>query len=101
MKQEVEFLTIYKAQIDESDRGPAITIGFFSSEIDARLFTTGKGWYGSNGWAHLEKAVKIDDKVYIISEPIDLDFNLAKEREKLKKIALSKLTEDEIKLLGI
>ena len=97
----VTFMDVWSTEITHGERGPYSTIGYFTTQQKARAFGIGKSWYGSDGSVLEHQAVKINESIYIISSAIDLDGKLAEARELLRKKALSKLSAEEISVLGI
>jgi hypothetical protein len=78
---------------------------FFTSYVTAKAKAQGQGWYGSNAEVEARKAIvnRVDGKVYLLERgtPIDLDGKEARKREDIKHVALSKLTAEERKVLGL
>lgn len=89
----------------ESGRGNGALISVCSSKSNAQAAAFGKGYWGGDGDVVDRKAVRLDDKVYLLdedySEPIDLDNQQAKIKERIRQEALSKLTDVEKEALGL
>lgn len=78
---------------------------FYDDEWKAKEAAKGKGWYG--GTAHVEKfrAVEIDDKTYVLAglncaQPVLMNYG-PKEIEETKERAMAKLTDKELRALGL
>jgi hypothetical protein len=88
--------------LDEYERLGKI-VSVCRNQADAELESIGKGWYGGAGRIHEKNAIIYDDWVYIIeTNPMqfkDVEDIREKQKEKNLKKALSKLTEEELRLI--
>lgn len=100
---EMEILTVYGAHGDGGERGLGPLLGYFTDKKVAQQVSKGKGWYGGDGYISEKMAVNTGNGVYLIEDPkpIDLNNEFAIKKDQLKASALSKLTPDEIRALGI
>jgi hypothetical protein len=102
MNEKVEHLDVWESYASNNEWGTnPFVVGYASTEKDALILSRGAGFYGADGGARKKAAVRIGNSVFLIQGPIDLDGKVAQEKEKVRKNALSKLSPDEISLLGI
>lgn len=87
------------------DRGTRGTrLGVCTLRADAELLARGKGWHGGDGVVEAAWAlVAADGAAYVLRwpEPVPLDLNLPREREALRRHALTKLSPAERVVLGL
>lgn len=100
---EVSFLTVYAAHGDGGERGVGPVIGYFSNDHQARCFAAGKAWYGGDGHVCACDAIKVGEQVFVLNSryPIDLDKAQAKYDEELRERTLKKLSDEELRVLGL
>lgn len=103
-KKDYQIITVYCAHGDggnEYRTGPII--GVFTDRLSADKAQKGQGWYGGNGGISEQKAIRLNDgKAYLIKEgPIDLDLHQKNLDDDIKKKALSKLSDEDKRVLGI
>ncbi len=86
---------------DERYNGPVTDV--CSTKAIAEKVAGGSGWYGGNAPICAAWAVEVDGSVYLLvnNSPVDLDGKLSKQKDVLKKRALSKLTQEEREVLGL
>lgn len=105
MNVEIKEVYVTYETVDEYGRRGSCR-GIFSTRSRADNEAIGIGWYGGTGSVMPKNVIIVDDKAYLLesSNPVELDVSSkeAKEaKQRLKKTALSKLTVDEIKALGL
>lgn len=82
----------YAIYVGTDERSSAL-LGYFTSETDGLRAAKGKGWWGGDG-----SATRTTVTVIIFESLEEYETGLT---EKLRQSALSKLTDDEKKLLGL
>lgn len=99
----MKILTVYGAHGDGGERGLGPLLGYFSDKKVAQQVAKGKGWYGGDGYIDQKMALDTGNGVYLIADenPIDLDNEFSMRKDELKASALSKLTPDELRALGV
>jgi hypothetical protein len=82
----------YAVYVDTDERSSAL-LGYFTSPVDAERAGTGKGWWGGNG--------RVSPATVTITIYENLDEYEQGLEDKLRKAALSKLTDQEKQILGL
>lgn len=103
---ELNFLTVWAAYGGGTDiLEPNELIGWFSEKSSAEKAARNQGWYGGPGRVASVEALCMDDSIYYAlansGKPIDLDDKKSKADNQRREQALSKLTQEDIELLGI
>lgn len=106
----VDIVEVFCVQ-DVDDRGHVNrTIGFYEDEFVAKRAANGTGWYGGDAHITSRKAIRLPTgEVFLIdrsfSDTITLNVNLISESkrvlEEAQQAALTNLTEDQRKALGL
>lgn len=99
----VEFLTVYAAHGDGGERGIGPVIGYFRTHAQATVFAKGAGWYGGDGAVGQHSAITVDGKTYVLQSPVPIDLDRAQAQydETLLERTLSKLNDEELRVLGL
>ncbi len=86
------------------------TIGFYENSADAKRAADGTGWYGGDARITPRKTIRLaNGESFVLdasfAEPVTLNTNLISEAkrvlEEAQRAALTNLTEDQRKLLGL
>lgn len=99
----IESVWVVYETLDEYGRlGKLVSV--CRNQADAELESIGKGWYGGAGRIMAKSAIIHEDYVYVMESTTPMQFKDVEEiREKQKaenlKKALSKLTEEELRLI--
>lgn len=99
--QEIEVYRVTTNSDRNEGRGATVTVGLFLSHTVASEASVGVGVQGLNGDIKREviKVVDADDgKMYMLGDEVTLSYENPR---KVRERALSKLTEDECRVLGI
>jgi hypothetical protein len=106
-----ELIDIWLSHGDGGERGTGPIIGICDSRVKAVVIAKGKAWYGGDGIVFEGKALKISDgdggnpKYFLLNsnftQEVVLNANLPERTKNLQKLALSKLTDFEVNLLGL
>ena len=103
VKMVYQIITVWAVCLNDSDVSKGTPGSFFETKASADEKAKGTGWWGGNSPVIARKAIKVDDKVFLLDreEPIDLNETKKKFDEDLKKKTLSSLTPEQIRVLGI
>ena len=97
-----ELLIVYAVHQNDDDRNSGNPAWFFTDEAKANAVADKRGWYGGKAPVRQRYAIKVNGACYLLEtkEPIDLDSSPEDDLSN-REAALSKLTPEERKLLGV
>lgn len=100
---DAKFVTVWAVLLGGDDHRSGDPAEWYSTGSAAKIAAMGRGWYGGAAPVKSYFAVQINGSTYILRQrlPVDLDQEQAKQVERVKQEALSKLTAEERKALGI
>ena len=100
-----KLITVFAAYGGGDDRGLGQSvIGYSRTLSGATAIAKGQAFYGADGTTAAKKAIETSDgKVFVIqgSGPIDLDGHEAAKKEAERQAALSRISPEDRKTLGL
>lgn len=97
----VEVSAVYETYDETGAAGKCI--GIFSDSSVAKSFSKCKGWYGGDAKVVSKVAMEVDGEYYLLESkfPIDLDGKKANYEKMVREQALSRLSDEELRVLGL
>lgn len=95
-----ELITVYVVLQTINEKGGTGDVqGYFETEVVAKAFASGRGWYNMDNAVRPQPAIKINNQIFLLAHPTPIEFG--ETDAIIRRNAIAKLSAAERRVLGV